>query len=236
MPEVRSQRAECVQQRLPPVKKDAARDPFERPRVAHVDGGFTEPQADDRGRDFRGRTERPRGEREQPLDVSRQCRLNGQRPILAASWSRGEAIGHLALEHEGRVAQPTPARRGLEQPEQDWRRDVVRKVADDTHRTRFSAKQFFEVEFQEIGEDHVHVRRRPGAERRGEVAIDFNRNDAADTGGERVGKGASSRADLEDRVVRVELQQRRESCDPRRIQEMLPEPLARTRIRPPSRP
>src|SRR6185369_9858277 len=113
----------------------------------------------------------------------------------------------------------------LREMKQQWRRYVVRKVADDAN----IAAERGEVEAQRIGD----VQREPlgrefGGERRGEIAIDLDDGQSVDPVQQRPGQCAQARADFDEALASLRCNRLDDALDIMRIgQEMLAEPLAR---------
>src|SRR6185503_13060847 len=99
--------------------------------------------------------------------------------------ARGSGLGLPAVARSAKVG-------SLDQLEQDWRRDVVRKVTGDPNGTWL--KDSGQVQRQKVSDDDLDVRRELRFERGREVTIDFDGGQVRDAGGQperqRPGPGA----------------------------------------------
>ena len=84
--------------------------------------------------------------------------------------------------------------RAVDELLQKRRGDVVGKIADEMKRV---ARESGEIHFERIAFDDLDVARHGGAQLWNEVAVDFNGDDAACSGGEFARQRAGARADFD---------------------------------------
>jgi hypothetical protein len=99
----------------------------------------------------------------------------------------------------------TPVIRVVQQLEQDWRCHVVGKVADDANRRRFVAQELGEIHVEEIGLHHANVGKESG-KRRGEVAVDFDRDDIPRARGQRHRERPTAGTDFEEGLAGLRIE------------------------------
>src|SRR5688572_10379441 len=152
-------------------------------------------QTDDGGVDFRGWRERARGHRESPDRRGVILNEHGERTVVFGAGLRPQALGDFLLEHDRDVEDVFA--RG-DEVLQERRGDVVGQVADDVE---WCAGELGEIGVECVAFDDFDVARHGGAQLRDEVAVDFDRDDAARGGSEFTGKGAGSGSDFDNGVT-----------------------------------
>lgn len=205
----------------------------------------TKSQAHHGRSDLWRRSEGARGQRQQSFDICRQGGLQGQGAVAVSTGSRHQPVGDLLLQHH-RCVKKLPSLVGMAQKAKEYRRrDVVRKIPGDPHGARFIPQQPGDIDVEEIRGDEVNVVRYACGQRRGQVAVDFDGDDTPDTRGERARQCATTRANLEERLVRRRGDDLNQLVDPGGFEEVLAETTARperspvtvrSRRRQPSRP
>ena len=149
---------------------------------------------------------------------------DAQAAICLATWSCRHAVHHFLLQHEIHVADDMPE---FHEPKEQWGRNVVREVADNTE---FVAKTG-EIEFQYVVFVNRYVRliRESLPDYGGEVAIKFYGMELSSKFCQGIANGSAAGADLDDGVGIARLNGSNNLLDCRRVgQEMLAEALAWT--------
>ena len=99
------------------------------------------------------------------------------------------------------------------------------------NRRRPIPNQVGKIDFQEISLDHLHIRRRPGDERGGEIAIDLDGDDVAGALRQGQRQCAAAGSYFEERLVGRRGSRIDEPRYPGRFEEMLAESFSRARDR-----
>ena len=219
------ERAQRVEDRLPPLGEERPDEPFEERLVAHGHPRGAEPQPHDRRPDLRGRPERAWRQRQHPLHVGAPLNEDREDTVLGRTHRRGQPVGDLALKHERRIDEAAVRAVRREESEQDRRRDVIGQVA--RHPQRTAGDERAQVEIEEIRANQ----RRVGGERRRQpirqIAIDFDRRQLADARGQPQREDSMSGADLEEPIAGGRIDGLDDLVGPDRLEEVLPEALAR---------
>ena len=164
-------------------------------------------------------------------EIGHELHLNRQRTVVSAAGCRHNPIRDLALHHQRRVAKQPSLVCGVEQTKQNWRCDVVGKVADDSNGRVLALKQLRKVDVKEIGLNEPHVRRNTRRKRRGEIAIEFDGDDLARMLRQRGSQRTAARTDLDEGLVACGCDRRYQPRDPGWFEEVLTESLPSPRER-----
>ena len=105
----------------------------------------------------------PGGSVSTPPDVGVELHEDRQHAVVAAAGPGLDPLGHLALQHQRRVAQPPTGDMRGDQPEQDRRRDVVGEVARPRGAARRPSSSSADRHVEEVAVDQRDVRRQPAA-------------------------------------------------------------------------
>jgi hypothetical protein len=84
-----------------------------------------------------------------------------------------------------------------------------------------------QIQVQEVSDDELHVRRELWSERGSEVAIDFDRGQMRDPGGQPARQRPRTGTNLQEPVAGLRSNRVHELVGPRRFEEMLAKPLPR---------
>ncbi len=110
------------------------------------------PQADD-SRHHLGRRRKNSGRNlEEIFDVEISLEQHAENAIHLAAVGGGDALGHFLLKHAHYLVDPLPV---AEHSEEDLRRDVVRKIADDREA---AWEKFGQVRLEEISFEWLSLR------------------------------------------------------------------------------
>lgn len=149
-------------------------------------------EAEDGGIHLGGRPESGSGHGEQKLHHGEELGMDGEEAVVPAAGGGGEALGDFALNHqhgpfEG-AAQP-------QEPGDHRGSDVVGEVSGDD-----GGPPLAQVDLKHVGRQDLQVRGRGEAwfKLRGQGAVELDGDEAAGAGEQETGKGALSRADLND--------------------------------------
>src|SRR5688572_32740516 len=85
-----------------------------------------------------------------PYTTLFRSHLDRQAAIVGSPWSRGQPIGDLLLQHERRIGKHLSVSGGVEKLEEDGGGDVVREVADHSHRL-LTRQQSVQVDLEKVG-------------------------------------------------------------------------------------
>ncbi len=150
-------------------------------------------------------------------------------PAVGVAAGRGcHAVDHFLLQHHVQVHHVVD---GLEQVEEQRRRNVVGQIAHDSQWSAALSREVREIERERIADVQAQRVAEPRGERRGEIAIDLHRIDAAGRGDEAIRDRAGAGADLDDAIARTHADRVDDPLSHTGIvQEVLPEPLADDRL------
>src|SRR5262245_19832469 len=164
------------------------------------------PETNGRRVDLRRWTKCAGRKNQETFNAGAMLNEDGQQSVITRARARRHAIRDLALQHHGRIGERVAAAGQVDELEQDWRRDVVRKVPGDPYRvpgSGFRVPRSWFVHFEEIAFDDRDVGRDGLPQAGGEIAIDFVRDHGPRACGERTRQRAAARADLDERLVRA---------------------------------
>jgi hypothetical protein len=217
------ERAYGIQQHLSALHEERANETLEQSPVRDPDRRRTERQAHDSGSNLGGGPEGARWKREEPLDVSRDGRQDGQHAVFVRPNLRRQSRGDLELQHDGCVNEPAGPS-CLKKLEKDGRGNVVGEIACDAE--RFVPRELHQITREYVPLDDRRVRKIGLPKARHQIAIDFNRNQARHAGGEASCERARTRTDFNKSIGRRWRDRVDDLVGPRGFQKMLAEALA----------
>jgi hypothetical protein len=201
-----------------PVTKRVLEEPFERLVGRHAERVGDGPQAHHGAVDLGLRPERGAGHRVQQLGVRAALDRDADPAVTRLARAGADVLSHVLLEHDHAAGE-----RVLQQPQDDGQRHLVGQVGDDLGERRERHGQGVPPQ-----QGDVAVRCGEAGQPRPELPVTLDRDDVRGPAGQPRGDVADSRADLQDRVLRVKPGVADLTVgDGRLHQEALPEPMLR---------